>query len=271
MGGNLTHFIVVLLLLLTSSHINAASLDELRAKAESGDAAGQYAYAEELGWNFGNMEMGIPWWKKSAAQGYPFAVIGLAEIELFQISIHFPDNAESKEAEYFQENCPRLTQAIDKIKTMSTPEAFYNLADVYDNGICVEADHNLARSLYLKAAEMNHGPSQLRLANMAGVENLPEHVKWLSKAAENNMLRAKAQIATYYFQGKGVEKNERKAQAYIKELEESGSPMALTLLGRWYEKGRNGLPHDPEKAKSLLKRAAAMDYEPAAKLLDKLQ
>lgn len=250
----------------------AESLDELKARAESGDGAAQYKYAEELGWNFGGQKMALPWWQKSAEQSYPAAVIALAQNDLSEITNKFPNEIEAKEKEYFAGNCPKIKKAIAEIEKENTAEAFYNLADVYADGICVKADRKKAESLYLKAADMGLGSAQLRLAELMNANGgNAEGVKWLKKAAEHNMVLAKMRLAMLYAEGKGVEKDGQKASALYKEIEDGGTPMGLTALASLYAKGRRGLPQDAEKAKELLKRAAGTGYEPAVKLLKKLQ
>lgn len=271
MGVRIFCGVVFLFFISFSFNVEAESFAELKARAEAGDAQAQYAYAEELGWNMGTPKMASPWWRKSAAQSYPYAIIANAEYELAQISKHSKSTElETKEKEYFEKSCPKIKNAIEQIEKESTAEAFYNLGDVYFDGICVKMDQEKALELYRKAAEMGLGAAQLRLANIFnGRKGEAEGVKWLQKASHNNMLKAKVELASLYFRGKGVEKNEQKGIDLVKEVEDSNSPMGLTYLGALYSKGRLGFPKDIEKGKELLKRAADMDFKPAIRFLEK--
>ena len=263
--------VVFLFFISFSFNVEAESLAELKARAEAGDVQAQYAYAEELGWNMGTQQMALPWWRKSAAQSYPYAIIAVAQNDLGEISKHSnPSDLETKEKEYFEKNCSKIKNAIEEIKKVHTAEAFYNLGDVYDGGICVKENRERAIDLYRKAADMGLGSAQRRLANIYnGREGQAEGVKWLRKAAQNNMIKAKIELASLYFRGKGVEKDEQKAIVLIKEVEGSNSPMGLTYLGTLYSQGRLGFAKDVEKGKELLKRAADMDFKPAIRFLKK--
>lgn len=271
MGARIFCGVVFLFFISFSFNVEAESLAELKSRAEAGDAQAQYAYAEELGWNMGTPKMALPWWRKSAAQSYPYAIIAVAQNDLGEISKHSnPTELETKEKEYFEKNCPKIKNAIEQIEKESTAEAFYNLGDVYDGGICVKENQKIAIGLYRQAAELGLGAAQLRLAYLFnGWKGEAEGVKWLQKAAQNNMLKAKVELASLYFRGKGVEKDEQKGIDLVKEVEDSNSPMGLTYLGTLYSKGRLGFPKDIEKGKELLKRAADMDFKPAIRFLEK--
>lgn len=257
---------------MNSSQIYAANLAELKAKAESGDAAAQYEYAEELGWNMGILKEAEVWWKKSAQQSYPYAIIALAQYNLANISKIFPKDIEIKEKEYFSKNCPKILKAIAAMENQDTAQAYYNLGDVYDGALCVKEDSQKANNLYIKAAELGNGPAALRLAERNMQENnYSEGVRWLQRASQANMIKAKAMLARLYFTGKGVNRDEEKALGLIKEIEASNNPMGLTFIGAQYLRGKSGFPKNMEKGEELLRRAAEMDYEPALKILKKFQ
>ena len=251
-------------------HIGAETLAELKARAEAGNAQAQYAYAEELGWNFGSRQMAAPWWRKSAEQSYPYAIIAVALNDLIEISKNYPQEIEAREKEYFEKNCSKIKKVIEEIEKEHTSESFYNLGDVYSDGICVKADEKKALDLYQKAAEMGLGSAQSRLADIYGaLKGQPEGVKWLKLAAQNDMIKAKIELASLYLMGKGVGKDEKKAASLIEEVEASNSSMGLTNLALLFFKGKLGFPKNSEKAKELVTRAADMNFEPAVKLLKK--
>lgn len=261
---------VTLFILTFSSQLCAEDISGLKNRANSGDAAAQYEYAEELGWNLGDIEEAAVWWKKSADQTYPYAIIAQAQNDLANIAANFPENTEIKEKEYFSKECARIQNAIKMLEAQTAPQAYYNLAEAYSGGICVKEDQSKAENLYLQAAEKGNGPAAMRLGERCiERKDLKGAIKWLKIAAKRNLVKAKLALARLYFDERGTGKNEARSKELIKEIESSNNPMGLTMLGVLYRRGKNGFPKDMERGNALLRQAADMGYKPALKLIKK--
>jgi len=81
-------------------------------------------------------------------------------------------------------------------------------------------------------------------------------VEWLRKAAKAGSVEAIAKLAYRYENGKGVEKNQRKAFDYYKMAAKAGLPMAQAKLGDYYAFGYANVETDMTEAKKWYARAA---------------
>ncbi|MCK5843743.1 MAG: sel1 repeat family protein, partial [Victivallales bacterium] len=83
-----------------------------------------------------------------------------------------------------------------------------------------------------------------------------EAVKWLRKAAKGGSVEAIAKLAYRYENGKGVEKNSKKAFEYYNMAAGAGLPMAQSKLGDFFAFGYPGVERDIPEAKKWYARAA---------------
>lgn len=74
---------------------------------------------------------------------------------------------------------------------------------------------------------------------------------------------ASALVAMAYASGEGMEQNHDRAAHFIERGVRQGSAVALFIKSDWYERGYV-VQSNPDKAASYLKRAADMNYPPAA-------
>lgn len=130
----------------------------------------------------------------------------------------------------------------------------YKVGEYYNFGRGVERNQSEAISWYTKAANKNHAPSQLNLANCYIPNDYQKVVFWLTKAYENNYLAACHNLADCYFYGNGVEQSYEKAfEIFQKGI--SYNPRCLYRLGVMYREGL-GVAVDNKKGEQLLVEAA---------------
>ena len=68
-------------------------------------------------------------------------------------------------------------------------------------------------------------------------ENLPEAVKWFTRAAEQENVKAENNLGDCYYYGYGVEENRKEAVKWYTKAAEQGLPIAQCNLGYCYEFG----------------------------------
>lgn len=87
-------------------------------------------------------------------------------------------------------------------------------------------------------------------------------IAWITKAAEQGHGPSIASLANIYREGRLVEKDEKKAAQLYEQAAERGRPPAYNSLGLMYMTGAGGLPTDATKAFECFQKAA--DYMPEA-------
>ncbi|MDR2442880.1 MAG: sel1 repeat family protein [Deltaproteobacteria bacterium] len=178
-------------------------------------------------------------------------------------------------------------------------ECFFELAQIYDQGLGVPIDQNLAGHYYQKSAEAGDFRGQhhmgLRLILGDPVKDDAKAFGWFLKAAEQNFGPAQYVTAVLYETGTGTKKDIREAARRFEQLAEgglleaqlrltslcvmnpdiptwtakalkwaeiaasSGSSEAQNTLGKIYALGL-GVPADPFKAMELFKQSAEQGY-----------
>ncbi len=109
------------------------------------------------------------------------------------------------------------------------PHAMYNMGSSYERALGMPQDLVKALYWYEKAAENDlidamYWTGWLYKSRKGNVTANPEKaVYWLEQAAENGWVDALKDLADMYENGKGVEKDLAKAQAYYQQLEEYGA------------------------------------------------
>lgn len=83
-----------------------------------------------------------------------------------------------------------------------------------------------------------------------------------SEAAEKGLVTAMANVGDMYIAGEGVEKNPEAAAAWYARAASAGLSLAQVKLAEMYEQGL-GVPRDPARARTLVERAARNGYAPA--------
>ncbi len=128
----------------------------------------------------------------------------------------------------------------EKAVTLGSLEGYCNLGYCYQEGLGVVLNSQKAYELYKFAAdhEYNRAYRMLASCHMNGIyvdANMAEALGWLTKAADN------------------------------------GDVLAMYYCGSMLEKGEEGVPADPKKAREWYKKAAAAGYEPAQVALSRMK
>lgn len=242
--------------------------EEARKKAEKSNSPEDwYEYAEYLGYIGGGYKEAIPWYEKSASQGNPYAKIAMAEFKFSKIQPGTPEDIELQ-----KKLCPEILSITDKLQSNNSPQDAYNLASLYEGGICVKEDAKKAFDLNLYAAKNNIGPAQLRTArNYREQNNAEQMLYWYEKALANGIPAASYELAEAYFNGDVVEKNPKKAMEYVQKAIDTDSVQAFAAVGHAFLKGSRGFPTDEARGRALLEKAAERGHIPSQKLLQKLK
>lgn len=116
-----------------------------------------------------------------------------------------------------------------------------------------------------KAAEQNLPKAQYYMGTMYqlgfGVEqSSSKYVEWLTKAATGEMVNAQFQLAELYIEGKLVEQDMVQARFWLEKAAEQNHSKAQLYLANFYFQGI-GVTPDLDKAKQLLLKAAEKDAQ----------
>lgn len=90
--------------------------------------------------------------------------------------------------------------------------------------------------------------------------------KLYSEAADKGLVTAMANVGDMYLAGEGVEKNPQAAAAWYSRAASAGLSLAQVKLADMYEQGV-GVERDPPRARALIERAARNGYGPAQQKL----
>ncbi len=128
----------------------------------------------------------------------------------------------------------------EKAVTLGSLEGYCNLGYCYQEGLGVVLNSQKAYELYKYAADHEYNRAYRLLAScyMNGIHvetNMAEALVWLTKAADN------------------------------------GDVLAMYYCGAILEKGEEGVPADPKKAREWYKKAAEAGYEPAQVALSRMK
>ena len=135
------------------------------------------------------------------------------------------------------------------------------LARMYEEGTLLERNFHKSLRLYIAAAQMDHVPAQLKLADYYGrrfftpVHDYEKAYFWAAEATANGSAEAKYVLAKYVEQGLGVEADKEKAASLMFEAAEAGFPDAMLVAAKYYKDG-TFTERDEEKHLSLITKAA---------------
>jgi TPR repeat protein len=109
--------------------------------------------------------------------------------------------------------------------------AEYNLGLMYAQGEGARADPAAARRWFRRAADHGSLEAQVKLAEIAIVdEQYEEAFLWFSKAADQDNADAAFNVGSLYYVGRGVAKDEAKATAYYRKAARLGMDEAKNVL-----------------------------------------
>lgn len=183
---------------------------------------------------------------------------GHAFQERFAGFANFGGNAfcENDEGEVTPENIDEVRLAAEK----GDPEAQYQLAAAYDEGIGVEENFDRAANWYAKAAGQGHAAAQNALGfayqQGRGVgRDYAEAMQWFRKAAAQDFPSAMNNIGFMYDSGTGVPKNPIEAVRWYRKGAMLGDAVSQANLGIAYMDGE-GVAEDAEEGLKWLETAA---------------
>ena len=121
-----------------------------------------------------------------------------------------------------------------------------------------------AMQLLESAANQGHGDAQVLLGYILDKAEQNEQALALYRmAAEQGHPAGELGLGNMYAAGEGVEQSNEQALQWIRRAVEQGHTPAITHLAELYERGGLGLEPDPEEAKRLWQKAAALGDEEA--------
>lgn len=234
----------------------APNFDELRIKAEQGDAMSQF----RLGFEYGSGEIvakdpveAAKWYRKAAEQGLAGAQWALGSI--YEIG------------KGVAKNPIEAVHWYRKAAEQGIVPAQYSLGVMYNSGEGVDKDTVEAVKWYRKAADQGYVLAQGTLGSMysrgEGVDKEPvEAAKWYRMAAEQNHVFAQYFLAVMYDGGVGVNKDLVEALKWYRKAAEQGLAQAQWWLGYKYDMGE-GVAKDLTEAQRWYRSAAEQGHAEA--------
>jgi Caspase domain/Sel1 repeat len=143
---------------------------------------------------------------------------------------------------------------------LGDPQAEFDLAWAYQNGLGVSANPAPAIQWYRRAAEQGHPMAANNLGvlykNGAGTErDYAEAMRWYRLAADAGNAEAQNNIGVLFNNGQGVERNYKQAFGWFKRAAAAGNASAQINLGVLFKNGI-GIPQNYEEAMRWFRRAA---------------
>ncbi len=122
-----------------------------------------------------------------------------------------------------------------------------------------------------KAADAGHAKAQSLLGYIHDkAEENQQAVHYYRLAAEQGDPDGEYGLGTLYAAGEGVERDPAAAVQWLKKASDQGHGAAIDALASAYLEGGLGLDKDRAQALELLRRGAALGYEPARRRLTAL-
>jgi TPR repeat protein len=235
------------------TEINRKQIEELRAKAETGDADSEYRLGlcyysgEGVAKDFSEA---VKWFRKSAEQG-------LAQAQGYLGSCYARGEGVTQD---FAEVVKWSRKAADQ----GDGRGQNNLGLCYADGKGVGKDYAEAVKWYRKAAEQNFDVAQFNLGGCyfsgKGVaKDYTEAVKWCRKAAEQNYAMGQCALGACYTTGQGVAKDYAEAVKWYRKAAEQNYAMGQCALGDCYLNGQ-GVAKDYAEAVKWYRKAAEQNY-----------
>ncbi|MEO0878609.1 MAG: tetratricopeptide repeat protein [Pseudomonadota bacterium] len=171
-----------------------------------------------------------------------------------------------------------LKRALDLYFTAASKgsvDAQFSLGEMAFLGDGVKRDYKRARGWYELASEKNHGPAKVRLGAIyaagLGLEN-PDHIKaldYFKQAADLGEVEAQYNVGVAYLIGRGVEKDYKTAEGWLRLAAEKGNPDAQYNLALLHDTDFLGA-RDPEKTLQWMQAAADKGLPPALNALGQM-
>ena len=126
-------------------------------------------------------------------------------------------------------------------------DAEYGVAEAYQYGNGVKIDYKEAVKWYEKAADqrLTEALTELgydyKFGNMNLSINYGKSFAYYIQAAQKGDVAGQANIAEFYMEGKGIEKNEEEALKWYRKAAEQGDADSEYAIGQYYECDRNDI------------------------------
>jgi TPR repeat protein len=206
------------------TEINQRPVDEVRAKAETGDADSEFQIGLRYFYGHGvpkDLAEAAKWFRKAAEQGFAFAQAELAWC--YDHGHGVPKD--------FAEAAKWLRKAAEQ----NLAVAQYNLGIDYAHGHGVPKDFAEAMKWFRKAAEQGFADASYMMGigynQGQGVPtNKREAAKWFRRAAEQGFADAQLMVGTWYDQGEGVAKDQVAAYKWYLLAAAQGNDVAKKMV-----------------------------------------
>ncbi len=231
-----------------------AIAQELKEKAESGDAEAQFQFGLR---SISGKEddkrsaaQGAAWIQKAAKQDHVKAMTVLAELYEKGIGV----------GQDFKQAANWYRKAAEK----GVPEAQTSLALLYAQGAGVEKDGAKAVEWVRKAADQNHAPAQALYGSMlvrgdGSPKNASKAAVWFLRAANQDNPFAQRQLAYLYYTGEGVPVDYARCEAWYRRAVGFGrDPMAFNDLAWFLSTCPDSKFHNGKEAAELARTAVKM-------------
>ena len=190
--------------------------------ADQGFASAQFNVANGYYHGIGthqDLKQALSWYKKAAEQDFVTAQYNLAVMYRRGEG----SNVDNKAAFYWYERSAQLGYGVAQL----------TLAKLYEEGVGVEQSDTLAQNWYLRAASQLDPEAQFHLAQFYQQRhNYAQAVFYYRKAADQGHIPAQFALAMSLLEGRGVIKQEDKAQKLLLEVAGSGHVKAQFQLGQ---------------------------------------
>lgn len=152
--------------------------------------------------------------------------------------------------------------------------AQYALGYMYQHGIGVKCDINVAKSFYEKSANNGNPKSQFQLgclyfSDEYSLTDYSTALKWFTLSADNGYIQAHSNLGFMYEKGMGVDVDHDHSFNLFKKGATAGDSIAQYNLAECYEEGR-GTDINMDKAIHWYRESASNGDEDAQKKLDAL-
>ena len=238
-------------------------IEELRKRAENGDADAQYELGDKYfrGKGVGQSDADtFHWWCEAAINGHKRAQGIINDWILGKFNVPGPEDIErwkkaAKQGNVYTQallgHCYLNGLGVDQ----SDAEAFhwyceaakngdsdaqYVLGDCYSKGLGVDHSDADAFHWYNEAAMNGHGRAQDVMHNWINDEHYvpgPEDIERWKKAAEQGNTFTQALLGDCYSKGLGVDQSDTDAFHWYSEAAKNGNRDALCRIGDCYRKG----------------------------------
>ncbi len=157
---------------------------------------------------------------------------------------------------------PEQIAHIRKKAEAGSPNHQYLLGALMINGTVIEKDQEEGAKLVRKAAEGGDHYAQMQMGLLCSLgkgvpQSYQEALKWHEKASEKDAEPYSLFVlGEYYWVGRGVVKNDKRALAYMKRAADLQEPNAAHNLGKILLEGNTETPPDGVQAHKYLNQAA---------------